>query len=144
MLTTEDVALVRASYAMVAPMQDSVAELFYGRLFAIAPQLRALFPADLTEQKRKLMSMIGMAVSGLDDVAKLIPAVKGLGARHARYGATMEHYAIVGEALLWTLQQGLGDKFTPSVKSAWIEVYGILAMTMETGAVEAAALKTAA
>jgi hemoglobin-like flavoprotein len=143
MLTIHDVALVRASYALVSPIRDAVADLFYDRLFVIAPELRALFPENLAEQKRKLMTMIGTAVGGLDDVAKLVPTVRALGARHAGYGVTMGHYALVGEALLWTLQQGLGDKFTTDVKSAWIKVYGILAMTMEAGAAEVAAPQAA-
>jgi hemoglobin-like flavoprotein len=141
MLTANDVALVRASFAMVAPIQGTAADLFYDRLFAIAPQLRPLFPADLTEQKRKLMVMISAAVGGLGDLATLVPAVKALGARHAGYGVTTAHYAIVGEALLWTLERGLGDKFTPDVKSAWTKVYGVLAATMQSGAPGAATLQ---
>ena len=97
----------------------------------------------MTEQKRKLMAMIGAAVGGLGDLAKLVPAVKALGARHAGYGVTTAHYAIVGEALLWTLERGLGDKFTPDVKSAWTKVYGVLAATMQAGAAEAATLQAA-
>src|SRR6202007_1567299 len=121
MWTIHGVPLVRASYALVSPMRDAVADLFYDRLFVIAPELRALFPEDLTKQKRKLMTMIGMAVGGLHDVAKLVPTVRALGARHAGYGVTMGHYAIVGEALLWALQKGLGEKFTTDVRSAWIK-----------------------
>jgi hemoglobin-like flavoprotein len=143
MLTANDVALVRASFAMVAPIQGTAADLFYDRLFAIAPQLRPLFPADLTEQKRKLMAMISAAVGGLGDLATLVPAVKALGARHAVYGVTTAHYAIVGEALVWTLERGLGDKFMPDVKSAWTKVYGVLAATMQAGAAEAAPLQVA-
>jgi hemoglobin-like flavoprotein len=141
MLTANDVALVRASFAMVAPIQGAAADLFYDHLFAIAPQLRPLFPADLTEQKRKLMAMISAAVGGLGDLAKLVPVVKALGARHAGYGVAAAHYAIVGEALLWTLERGLGDKFTPDVKSAWTKVYGVLAATMQSGAPGAATLQ---
>ena len=96
-----------------------------------------MFPKDLREQKNKLMAMMAAAVGGLHDLKTLVPHVKALGARHAGYGVTVAHYAIVGEALMWTLEQGLGKSFTPEVRSAWAKVYGILAGTMQAGAVEA-------
>ena len=137
MLTANDVALVRTSFAQVMPIQATAADLFYNHLFTIAPELRVLFPSDLAPQKRKLMQMIATAVAGLDELHRLVPAVKALGARHAGYGVTMSHYAIFGEALLWALGEGLGERFTLNIRSAWIKVYGILAMMMEAGAVEA-------
>jgi hemoglobin-like flavoprotein len=137
MLTPDDVALVRASFAKVAPIKDTAADLFYDRLFEIAPQVRGLFPNDLAAQKGKLMAMIATAVGGLDDLPALVPAVKALGARHAGYGARPEHYQPVAEALLWTLGKGLGDAYTPDVAAAWAKVYGVLAATMQAGAAEA-------
>jgi nitric oxide dioxygenase len=142
MLTSTDIALVRASFARVVPIQ-AAADLFYARLFVIAPNLRKLFPADLSEQKRKLMQMISAAVGGLDDLDKLVPAVKALGARHAGYGVTAADYVVVGEALLWTLEQGLGDEFKPDVRAAWTNVYAVIATTMQAGAADAAALRAA-
>ena len=143
MFTTNEVILVQASFARVVPMQDAAANLFYGRLFAIAPSLRELFPSDLRDQKRKLMQMIATAVGGLNSLDKIIPAVKALGARHSGYGVTGAHYAIVGEALLWTLERGLGEGFTPEMRSAWAKVYGVLAATMQAGATEVAELRAA-
>lgn len=138
MLTADDIALVRATFARVVPIQDAAADLFYDRLFAVSPKLRELFPADLREQKRKLMQMIATAVGGLNDLSQLVPAVKALGARHSRFGVTTEHYRLVGEALLWTLERGLGRHFTPEVRSAWAKVYHVLAATMQAGAMEVA------
>ena len=143
MLTANDIALVRASFAKVLPIKEAAADLFYNRLFEIAPQLREMFPKDLREQKAKLMAMIAAAVGGLHDIKTLVPHVKALGARHAGYGVTVAHYAIVGEALMWTLERGLGDAFTQEVRSAWAKVYGILAGTMQTGATEAADTRAA-
>src|SRR5436305_13348049 len=114
MLTDHDISLGRASYALTARNQQSIADLFYDRLFVVAPQLRALFPADLAEQKGKLMAMVSSAIGGLDD-ARFIPALKAMGATHAGYGVTMEHYAIAGDVLLWTLQQALGQQFTLNI-----------------------------
>ena len=143
MLTANDIALVRASFAQVVPIQDAAADLFYDRLFTIAPQLRELFPTDLREQKRKLMQMIAAAIGGLSHLDRLVPTVKALGARHSGYGVTVAHYAIVGEALIWTLERGLGEAFTPEVRSAWVKVYNVLAATMQAGAAEVANLSAA-
>ena len=103
------------------------------------PQARALFKGDMKTQGRKLMQMLTVAVAGLDDLNKLVPAVQELGRRHVAYGTKPEHYKPVGEALIWTLEQGLGPKFTPDVKKAWIEVYGILSKTMMDAAYAPAA-----
>jgi hemoglobin-like flavoprotein len=138
MPTQEDIALVRASFANVVPIKDKAADLFYARLFEIAPQVRALFPSDLAEQKSKLVAMMAAAVAGIDDLPALVPVVKALGARHVGYGATPAHFEPVGQALLWTLRTGLADAFTPEVEAAWTKVYGVLAATMQAGAAEAA------
>jgi hemoglobin-like flavoprotein len=119
------------------------AEFFYRHLFRVAPGLRPLFPADLYDQKRKLMAVVEGAVARLDQAEVLIPAVKALGARHAGYGITTEHYSVVGETLLWTLERSLGAAFTPDVKAAWTRTYAVLASTMQAGASEAAALRAA-
>ena len=76
--------------------------------------------------------MIGYAVSSLDNPAVLLPAVKQLGTKHRTYGVQPRHYAVVGEALLWTLNKGLGDAFTPDIRTAWTTVYGLLSDTMQT------------
>jgi hemoglobin-like flavoprotein len=126
--------LVQSSFAKVVPIAATAADLFYGRLFELDPSLRPLFKADLTEQKKKLMQMLGAAVRGLDDLNALVPIVRDLGARHAGYGVQDKHYETVGEALLWTLEKGLGPDFAAETKQAWITVYGILSVTMKEGA----------
>ena len=80
MLTANDIALIRATFARVVP-QSAAADLFYDRLLAVSPKLRELFPADLRGQKQKLMEMISTAVGGLNNLNQLVPAVKALGAR---------------------------------------------------------------
>lgn len=123
-------SLVQESFALVEPIAEQAAELFYGRLFEIAPQLRALFKGDMAEQQRKLMAVLKVAVAGLDDPDKLVPVVQALGRRHADYGVSESDYETVAEALLWTLGQGLGEAFTPEVEAAWAAVYGLLAGVM--------------
>ena len=143
MLTANDIMLVRASFARVAPIKDAAADLFYGRLFEVAPQLRPLFPADLRAQKQKLIAMIAMAAGALHDLDALMPKVKALGMRHVTYGATAGHYEVVGGVLLWTLERGLGDAFTPDVRAAWTKVCGVLAATMQAGAADLADMQAA-
>ena len=126
--------LVQSSFAFVVPIAGQAADLFYDRLFQIDPELRPLFKGDLSEQKKKLMQMLAAAVRGLDDLEALVPVVRDLGARHNGYGVKDEHYDTVATALLWTLEQGLGEAFTPETREAWVEVYGILAATMKSGA----------
>lgn len=129
-MTPHQIKLVQTSFAQVAPIAATAADLFYGRLFEIAPQVRGMFPDDLSEQKKKLMAMLGTVVAGLARLETLLPAVRALGQRHAGYGVTAEQYAPVGAALLWTLEKGLGEAFTPEVKAAWTTAYGVLSQTM--------------
>lgn len=131
-MTEQQKTLVQSSFEKVVPISDQAAELFYGRLFEIAPEVRGLFKGDMKEQGAKLMQMIGYAVASLDNLDVLVPAVQQLGKRHKGYEVKTEHYALVGEALLWTLEKGLGKDFTPKTKEAWTAVYGVLANVMQT------------
>ena len=135
-MTPEQVNHVQDSFAKIAPCGDTVAELFYGRLFSIAPEVRLLFPKDLSEQKKKLVQMLAVMVTKLHTFETIIPAVQNLGRRHRGYGVTPKHYAAVGTALLWTLEQGLGSAFTPQVKDAWTATYAAVADTMRGAAEE--------
>ena len=130
-MTPQQTSLVQQSFALVVPIAETAAELFYRRLFELDPSLRALFHGDMAEQGRKLMQMLAVAVRGLNQPASLLPAVRALGRRHAGYGVTEEHFETVGAALLWTLEQGLGAAFTPEVAQAWVSVYAVLATTMK-------------
>jgi hemoglobin-like flavoprotein len=129
-MTPRQVEHVQASFAKVAPIADQAAALFYGRLFETAPDVRALFGGDMIVQGQKLMSAIATVVDSLGDIDAVAPAVRDLAKRHVAYGVRPEHYEIVGVALLWTLEQGLGDDFTPAVSAAWAAAYGALSDIM--------------
>jgi hemoglobin-like flavoprotein len=137
-MTPEQVGLIKESWSKVLPISDKAAELFYGKLFELDPDIRPLFKGDMEEQGKKLMKMINTAVNGLDRLDAIVPAIQQLGARHIAYGVKDEHYDTVGAALLWTLGAGLGDAFTEDTKEAWATVYGLLADTMKAAAAEAA------
>lgn len=135
-MTPAQAQLVVETWNKVTPIADTAATLFYGKLFELDPALRPLFPADLGEQKKKLMMTLGFAVGSLNRPDTLLPAVRQLGKRHAGYGVKDEHFATVGAALLWTLEQGLGEAWTPEVADAWTTVYGVVASTMKEGMAE--------
>jgi hemoglobin-like flavoprotein len=139
-MTAEQIRLVQTTFSMVAPISQQAAAIFYSKLFELDPSLQKLFKGDLTEQGRKLMQMIGVAVNGLNRLDDIVPVVRQLGIRHAGYGVKPEHYETVATALLWTLRQGLGAGFTPEVRDAWAAAYGVLAGTMKEAAASAAAV----
>ncbi|WP_299048680.1 globin family protein [uncultured Polaribacter sp.] len=133
-LTERKKRLVQSSFTKVAPIADKAAEIFYNKLFEMDPALKSLFKGDIKEQGAKLMSMIATAVNGLDNLDSIVPAVQNLGKNHVKYGVEESHYDTVGGALLYTLETGLGDDFTPDVKDAWTEVYNTLATVMKDAA----------
>lgn len=139
-MTPNQIDLVQQSFANVRPIAAAAAELFYQRLFTLDPSLRALFTGDMQRQGQMLMNMIGAAVSGLSRLETLAPVVRQLGARHGGYGVRAEHYGTVGATLLWTLEQGLGARFTPEVRQAWACAYEVLAEVMQMGAAEGLAV----
>ena len=125
-MTPDHVKLVQESFAKVAPISETAAVLFYDRLFEIAPKVKAMFPTDMTEQRRKLMATLAAVVNSLGHLESVLPAASALAKRHVSYGARAEHYPVVGAALLWTLEKGLGDGWTPDVAEAWTAAYGTL------------------
>ena len=133
-LTERKKRLVQSSFTKVAPIADKAAEIFYAKLFDMDPSLKPMFKNDMVEQGKKLMAMIGTAVNGLKNLEAIVPAVQNLGKGHVAYGVQNSHYDTVGGALLYTLEKGLGDDFTPDVKDAWTEVYTVLATTMKDAA----------
>jgi methyl-accepting chemotaxis protein len=134
LLTDEQIRLVQSTFAMVEPIADDAAVMFYNRLFELDPNLKPLFKEDMAEQRKALMATLKVAVKGLTDLDSILPAVQQLGERHGGYGVKDEDYTTVAQALLWTLEQGLGDEFTVDVKDAWTEVYLLLAGIMTDAA----------
>jgi hemoglobin-like flavoprotein len=129
-MTPDQVKLVQQSFAQVAPIADKAAEIFYGRLFEIAPAVKPLFHGDLAEQRRKLMAALAAVVAGFSNLPSVLPVASALAKRHVGYGAQPEHYSAVGEALLWTLARGLGPQWTPEVATAWTSAYATLSSFM--------------
>jgi hemoglobin-like flavoprotein len=132
--------LIQDTWAQVVPIADQAAAIFYQRLFEIDPGTRALFnTTDIAQQRKKLIQVLSVAVSSLDNLGALGKTIEDLGRRHAGYGVKDAHYDSVGVALLWTLEQGLGAAWTPEAAAAWKEVYGLLSSIMRNAQQEASA-----
>jgi nitric oxide dioxygenase len=125
-MNSTQVKLVQESFAKVVPISETAAVIFYDRLFEVAPAVTVMFPADMTGQRQKLMATLAVVVNGLGDLESILPAASALAKRHVSYGARAEHYPVVGGALLWTLEKGLGEAWTPEVADAWTAAYGTL------------------
>lgn len=137
-MNAEQIKLVQDSFEQVKPIADKAAEIFYNRLFQVAPHTRHMFKGDMNKQGAMLMSTLGLAVGSLNDLDKIIPAVRALGKRHVGYNVRTEHFTLVGGAFLWTLEQAFGPAFTPELKTAWTEAYLLLAGVMQEAMSEVA------
>lgn len=129
-MTPEQIELVQSTWDAVKPDADTVAELFYQRLFELDTSLKPLFKGDMKEQGKKLMATLNLAVASLTKLEEIQPAVQALGRRHVEYGVPDESYQTVGQALLDTLAKGLGEAFTDDVKEAWTQTYVTLSTVM--------------
>ena len=130
-MTPTQVQHIRTSWSAVEPIADDAAALFYGRLFELDPTISDLFrDTDMDKQRKVLMQTLAVVVRSVDRLDQIMPAVKALGHRHAGYGVEIEHYATVGAALLWTLEQGLGEAYTEDTALAWAAAYRRLSSAM--------------
>jgi hemoglobin-like flavoprotein len=129
-MTTQHTALIRAGWNELGSQAPAFAACFYDTLFMLDPTLKALFKGDMALQHHKLVGMLGSAIDLLDRPDQLLPALRSLGGRHGKYGVQDAHYAVVGQALLDTLAETLGDRFTPATRAAWTETYGFIAKVM--------------
>jgi hemoglobin-like flavoprotein len=132
-MNAQQIQLVKESWGFVIVKSDEAGELFYSRLFEVAPGVRHLFKGDVKEQSRKLMSMVTYVIAKLDKLDSILGEIKSLAQRHNKYGAKKEHYAVVGECLIYTLKTGLGDRWNAQTEAAWLKVYSILSDAMIQG-----------
>jgi hemoglobin-like flavoprotein len=137
-MTPDQVRLIKLTFAQVVTIKDQAGRMFYDRLFAIAPEVRSMFTGDIDAQARKLMDTLALAVGMLRDMPTLVATLEGLAQRHVAYGVKDEHYDKVGEALIWTLERGLGPAFTDEARDAWTALYVTVAQVMRRAASGAA------
>lgn len=133
-LTDHEKNLVRYSFTHIAPQNEDIARLFYARLFEIAPEVERLFVNDMDAQQAKLMQMLASLVNALDTPDTLSQTTRDLGRRHVGYGVHVNHYATVGEALIWSMREVCPTVMTPPVTKAWLKTYNLLANLAVSGA----------
>ncbi len=134
-MTQKQIELVKSSWSLISTIDPVVVgDLFYNRLFEIAPQVKHMFRSPIPEQSKKLIAMIGYVIAKLDKLEDIIDEVGKLAQRHSGYGVKPEHYTVVGTALIWTLEKGLGENWNEEVKDAWIKCYTILSDAMISSA----------
>jgi len=130
-MTFQQINLVKSSWQIVSTLDPvTVGDLFYNYVFEIAPAAKAMFRQPMDEQSKKLMATLGFIISKLDKLEDIVSEVVKLSKRHVQYGVKPGHYAIVGEALLWTLEKGLGENWNDELEQAWAACYNILSNAM--------------
>ena len=134
-MTPRQHALVRESWGRFEPRLRASGLRFYEQLFALDPTVAHLFAGvDIDQQERKLMAMFAEIVRVLDRPVELVPELASLGHRHVGYGVKDDDYGSIGSALLWLLEQVLGEAFTPELREAWSEAYLLVSSVMRRGA----------
>ncbi len=129
-MTNQQILLVQDSWKLVIPIKETAGRLFYMRLFEETPELKRLFKGDISGQVKKLMTMLTMIVNNLSRLEQIVPAAQKLAVKHIDYGVEVTYYPKVGSALLWTLEQGLGEAWNEDLKNAWATAYGTLSRVM--------------
>ena len=130
-MTKEEIILIKRTWKLFREINPTVVgDTFYSKLFLENPSVRKMFPKEMNQQYQKLIDMLSTIVGRLDNLEELSSDIAAMAQRHVAYGVKPAQYQKVGEALLWTLEQGLGKDYTPEVKEAWVKCYTTLADAM--------------
>jgi hemoglobin-like flavoprotein len=132
-VTPPQVELIRETFPVVEEFAGPMTQLFYGRLFQVAPELRSLFHGNIQVQGVKFAEMLAALAGSASDLQKYAGPLRAMGHRHAGYGVKPVNYPVVGQALLWALGQALESEFTPQVKEAWTALISEVAEMMLAG-----------
>ena len=136
MLTEAQKKIVRQTYVHVARREYSAGEMFYERLFAIAPQLQGMFPNDMTQMRLKFIQTVGSYVKALEIGENYNRVIEKLGQRHVGYGVKPEHFDLFRQAFLWAIRQTLDEHYSLEVEEAWSALYDTMALIAIGGARE--------
>ncbi|BCE00089.1 globin family protein [Marinicellulosiphila megalodicopiae] len=133
-LSERQVGMIQDSFKKVLPISDAAAQIFYDKLFEYDADLQRLFKQNMGDQGKKLMQTLAVAIGALKDLDKLVPVLQNLAVKHLDYGVKVEDYTPVGNALLFTLEKGLGNSFTQELKQAWIVLLKVVFNVMRQAA----------
>jgi len=109
--------------AAVEPVSDSAMTYFYGHLFAIEPQARAMFPPAMDAQRARFYQALSHIVLNGGDSASLTAYLEGLGRAHRKFGVEKEHYDAFRQALMATWQRYAPEAWTDAAADAWDDLY---------------------
>lgn len=127
----EQIKLVKKTWKILMGINPTIiGDAFYSKLFTDHPAIRKLFPSDMNQQYIKLVDMLSSIIMNLDHLESVSEEIIAMSNRHTGYGVKPAHYEMVGSALLWTLQKGLGAEWSDDIENAWIACYQSLADTM--------------
>ena len=127
----EQIKLVKKTWKILMGINPTIiGDAFYSKLFTDHPAIRKLFPSDMNQQYIKLVDMLTSIIMNLDHLESVSEEIIAMSNRHTGYGVKPAHYEMVGSALLWTLQKGLGAEWSNDIENAWIACYQSLADTM--------------
>jgi hemoglobin-like flavoprotein len=132
-MTPEAIGLVKASYADVTTKPRQLAARFYDRLFDAAPNLRPLFPGDLTLLQGHFEAAVALVVRNLDDVGTLRESLRDLGAQHVHWGARPEDYVTAREALVAAIG-ALSPSWDATLEQHWRRAVTAIIVPMLEGA----------
>lgn len=138
-LTDDEIDLLRESLRLLQTRREAAAEVFYDNLFAIEPDLRPMFQADIREQTDKVLFAFGAVIAQIHDLDVCREMTRDLAIRHVGYGVEDRHYALVGQAVMATLDGVVGDALSPEARDAWSRAYDQIAEAMIASARDAAA-----
>jgi hemoglobin-like flavoprotein len=133
-----DLDALETSFDLVALRGDELMDTFYARLFATAPGVRPLFAGtDLTRQKSMLLGALVLLRRSLRDLDAIVPKLRELGAPHVAYGAEPDHYPVVGQVLIASMAEVVGQAWRPEFERAWAAAFHVVAGAMLDGAASA-------
>lgn len=132
-MTPEEIALVADSAGRVGPVLGEVSAEFYARLFAVHPEVRAMFPADVSGQEVKFAASIEAIVKAMPDFVAFADRTAALGRLHAAHRVTAAQYTAVGAVLLDVLADH-DPAWDAPTREAWATAYDLLAESMQLAA----------
>jgi hemoglobin-like flavoprotein len=129
-MTERNILIIKNSWSYMISLPDKPGVMFYEQLFEVAPQLIPMFKSDLEQQQNKFSDMVTYMVAKLQNMDDIQNEIDALAKRHVHYGAKPEHYQLVGEALISTMRNSLGDIWDEETSQAWTDLYQLWSSSM--------------
>ncbi len=132
-LNETDIASIEMTWELINEDRLRITELFYNKLFDLAPDTKKLFKTGILDQGSKLTDFLNFVVMYIREIDGLTLHLKFLGMKHKGYRVKKKHYPVYREALLWSFRTGLGKNWSEDAENAWEKVHEIMSSTMILG-----------